>query len=65
MKETWINLELYFESYEFSNFLGLFWNCSKFLINFSKDFQNFLKRTDDVARSDRPIASQSNDQRKK
>ena len=24
MKEIWINLELYFESYEFSNFSGFF-----------------------------------------
>ena len=24
MKKIWINLELYFESYEFSNFLGNF-----------------------------------------
>ena len=24
MKEIWINLELYFKSYEFSNFLGFF-----------------------------------------
>ena len=24
MKEIWINLELYFESYEFSNFQGFF-----------------------------------------
>ena len=24
MKEIWINLELYFEIYEFSNFLGIF-----------------------------------------
>ena len=24
MKQVWINLELYFESYEFSNFYGLF-----------------------------------------
>ena len=25
MKEIWINLELYFESYEFSNFRDFFW----------------------------------------
>ena len=24
MKQIWINLELYFESYEFSNFYGFF-----------------------------------------
>ena len=33
MKQIWINLELYFESYEFSNFLGFLWNFSKFCIN--------------------------------
>ena len=33
MKEIWINLELYFESYEFSyvlNFLGFFLNFYEF-----------------------------------
>ena len=25
MKEIWINLELYFKSYEFSKFQGFFW----------------------------------------
>ena len=25
MKEIWINLELYFESYELYNFQGFFW----------------------------------------
>ena len=25
MKEIWINLELYFESHEFSNFMDFFW----------------------------------------
>ena len=34
MKEIWINLELYFESYEFSNFYGFFLNFSEFLMNF-------------------------------
>ena len=29
MKQTWINLELYFESYEFSNFKDF----SRFLMN--------------------------------
>ena len=32
MKEIWINLELYFESYEFSNFYGFF----GFFLNFSE-----------------------------
>ena len=38
MKEIWINLELYCESYEFSNFLGffqLFLNFSELKIKFS------------------------------
>ena len=30
MKEISINLELYFESYEFSNFKGIFSEFSKF-----------------------------------
>ena len=41
MKEICINLELYFESYEFSNFEGFFqffFNFSEFLINFSRFF---------------------------
>ena len=25
MKEIWMNLELYFESYDFYNFKGFFW----------------------------------------
>ena len=29
MKEIWINLELYFKSYEFSNFQGFFWIFSE------------------------------------
>ena len=33
MKEIWINLELYFESYEFSNFLGFLGIFSEFLMN--------------------------------
>ena len=32
MKQIWINLELYFEGYEFSNILGFF----KFVLNFSE-----------------------------
>ena len=31
MKEIWINLELYFESYEFSNFRDFLWNLFSFL----------------------------------
>ena len=34
MKEIWINLELYFESYEFSNFF-------RFILNFSEFFGIF------------------------
>ena len=37
MKEIWINLELYFESYEFYNFRDFskkFLNFSEFLMNF-------------------------------
>ena len=30
-KQIWIDLELYFESYEFYNFLGFFWNFSEFI----------------------------------
>ena len=37
MKEICINLELYFESYEFSNFR----NFSRFFLNFSKFLMNF------------------------
>ena len=29
MKQIWINLELYFESYEFSNLKGFFWIFSE------------------------------------
>ena len=39
MKEIWINLELYFENYEFSDFEGFFWIFSKFLMNFSGLFR--------------------------
>ena len=38
MKEIWINLKLYFESYEFSNFEGFFRIFSEFLMNFSGFF---------------------------
>ena len=35
MKQIWINLELYFESYAFSIFLGIFFqNFYEFLMNF-------------------------------
>ena len=34
MKQIWINLELYFESYEFSNFLGIFMDFSGFILDF-------------------------------
>ena len=34
MKEIWINLELYFEIYEFSNFKGFFSHFSEFIFNF-------------------------------
>ena len=47
MKEIWIKLELYFESYEFSKkFSRLFLNFSKFLMNFkgfSRIKNKFLK----------------------
>ena len=32
-KQIWINLELYFECYEFYIFLGNFWNFSDFFMN--------------------------------
>ena len=38
MKQIWINLELYFESYEFSNF-SKFSNFFEFLMNFSGFFR--------------------------
>ena len=34
MKQIWINLELYFEIYQFSNlygFVGIFWDFSEFI----------------------------------
>ena len=34
MKEIWINLELYFESYEFSNFRDFFPDFSEFIFDF-------------------------------
>ena len=34
MKEIWINLELYFESYELSNFLGIFLDFFEFIFDF-------------------------------
>ena len=33
MKKNWIDLELYFKRYEFSNFLGFFQTFSEFKIN--------------------------------
>ena len=33
MKQIWINLKLYFESYEFYNFFGFFMNFSEFKID--------------------------------
>ena len=39
MKEIWINLELYFESYEFSNFKRFFHIFSEFVINLSGFFR--------------------------
>ena len=30
-KQIWLNLELYFESYEFYNFKEFFWNFSEFI----------------------------------
>ena len=36
MKQNWINLELYFQKYEFSTFEGFFWIFSKFFWIFSK-----------------------------
>ena len=38
MKQIWINLELYFERYEFSNFLEFF----KIFLNFFEFLLNFL-----------------------
>ena len=32
MKKIWINLELYFKRYEFSNFLGIFYKKNMNLI---------------------------------
>ena len=68
MKEIWINLEFYFESYEFSNFRdfsGIFLIFSKFLINFlgfsgikiryfefNINFSEYLNLAGDVAQSE-------------
>ena len=45
MKQTWINLELYFERYEFSFFFkerfGFFLNFSEFFMNFLGFFEFF------------------------
>ena len=38
MKEIWINLELYFESYEFSNFLDF----SRFFLKFFEILRKIL-----------------------
>ena len=43
MKEIWINLELYFESYEFSNFRDFFIDFSEFIFEFS-EFKIIKKR---------------------
>ena len=43
MKEIWINLELYFESYEFYNFQGFFLDFFDFIFNF-KPLLNNKKR---------------------
>ena len=43
MKEIWINLELYFESYEFYNFQGFFPDFSDFIFDF-KSLLNKLKK---------------------
>ena len=40
MKEIWINLELYFESYEFYNFSGIFRDFSDFIF----DLKPFKKK---------------------
>ena len=40
MKEIWINLELYFESYEFYKFQGFFPDFSDFIF----DLKPFLKK---------------------
>ena len=36
MKEIWINLEFYFESYEFSNFYGFFLDFFEFFRIFNE-----------------------------
>ena len=36
MKKNWINLELYFERYEFSHFQGFFSDFLEFFLNFSE-----------------------------
>ena len=46
MKLIWINLELYFESYEFSNFYDFFknfLNFYEFLMNLFRIFMNLFK----------------------
>ena len=44
MKEIWMNLELYFESYEFSNFNRFFPNFSEFIFDFFMIKTNKKKR---------------------
>ena len=36
MKEIWMNLELYFESYDFYNFLGIFLDFSDFIFELKR-----------------------------
>ena len=36
MKKIWINLELYFESYKFSNFEGFFWIFWNLFLNLNR-----------------------------
>ena len=42
MKQIWINLELNFGSYEFSNFKGFFSNFSEFFYIFNQFFEIFM-----------------------
>ena len=37
-KQIWINLELYFESYDFYNFYRIFWNFSWIYMNIFRIF---------------------------
>ena len=40
-EQIWLNLELYFKSYEFYNFLGIFWNFYEFILIYFRFFLMF------------------------